>query len=121
MFPHGVNPKTGEIIEKRHELLGKNLRGKVFVFPYGIGSTTGGTWVLETIRCGNAPVAMINIETETIIATGVILAEMIYGKALPVIDRLDRNPVEVIETGDWVAVDGNTGTVVVTKRKRHRT
>jgi hypothetical protein len=46
---------------------------------------------------------------------------MIYGKALPVIDRLDRNPVEVIETGDWVAVDGNTGTAVVTKRKRHRT
>jgi len=29
------------------------------------------------------------------------------------VDRLDKNPLEVIKTGDWVKVDGDNGIVEV--------
>ena len=38
-FWGGVDPATGTIIDQRHELYGQNIKGKVFVFPEGRGST----------------------------------------------------------------------------------
>lgn len=55
MFAHGVDPKTGNVIDVRSDLFGKNIRNKVLVFPNGKGSTTGSAWLLETIRQGNGP------------------------------------------------------------------
>ncbi len=115
MFPHGINPETGEIIDKRHELFGLNMKGKIFVFPYGKGSTTGSTWILETIRCGSAPAAMVNLETEPVIATGVILGELLYGVRIPVMDHPDTDIFQKIETGDHVKIDAYKGTIEVYK------
>ncbi len=112
-FAHGVDPSTGVISDLKHELRGHKMRGRVFIFPYGKGSTTGSTWILETIRRGNCAAAIINIETEPIIATGVILGELFYGRVVPAVDRLDQNPVDVIRTGDWVQVDASRGLVEV--------
>ena len=69
------------------------------------------------MRCGNGPAAVINVETEPVIGAGFIMADLIYGKKVPVVDHLDRNPCEAISTGDHVSVDGDSGTVTVTKRK----
>ena len=120
-FAHGVNPKTGEMIDKRQtpELVGENVKGKVLVYPYGRGSTTAASWILETVRHGNSPAAIINLETEPIIVGGAIQAELFYGKTLPVMDRLDQNPLEVIESGDHVKVDANSGIVKVIKRREN--
>ena len=112
-FTHGVDPVTGEITDVRHDLRGENLRGKVLVFPYGKSSSSGGLYILEAARCGNAPAALINVETEPVIGAGFIMADLIYNKKIPVIDRLDQNPTEVIKTGDYVKVDGDKGTVEV--------
>lgn len=73
--------------------------------------------MLETVRCGNGPAAILNRETELIIAAGAILSEALYGKEMPVMDGLDRDPLSVIETGDWVRVDGINGIVEVTKKE----
>lgn len=113
MFAHGVDPKTGIITDRKHELHGRSIKGKVFVFPQGKGSTTGSTWVLETIRQGNAPAAVINLETEPIIATGFILGELFYGKSIPVMDRLEKNPLHSIKTGDHVKVNSRAGYVEI--------
>ena len=32
----------------------------------------------------------------------------------PTVTELDQDPLQVIETGDWVKVDGDTGTVEIT-------
>jgi len=116
MFSHGINPSTGVITDKRHELYGRSVKGRVFVFPYGKGSTSGSSWILETIRLGNFPIALVNIETEPIIAIGVILGEMMYKKITPTIDRLERNPLEFIRSGDRVVVDSIAGLVSVKQR-----
>jgi predicted aconitase with swiveling domain len=109
----GLNPKTGLIIDRRHELYGQQVRGKVLVFPYGKGSTTGAIVFLEAVKCGNAPAAIVNIETEPILASGALMAQIFYRKTIPIVDRLDRNPVEVIRTNDYVRVDGDRGLVEI--------
>lgn len=114
-FWGGVDPATGEIIDQRHELCGQNIKGKVFVFPEGRGSTVGAAIILELARCGNAPAAIINQRTEGILAAGGILAGKFYSTTLPIIDGLNVDPVAEIKTGDWVEVDATAGIVTVGK------
>lgn len=111
MFAHGVDPKTGNVIDVRSDLFGKNIRNKVLVFPNGKGSTTGSAWLLETIRQGNGPAAIVNQETEPIIASAIIMARILYGTAIPLVDRLEKDITD-IATGNRVArVDGEKGLV----------
>ena len=108
-----LNPQTGIIIDKRHELYGQQVKGKVLVFPHGKGSTTGAIALLEAVRCGNAPAAIINIRSEPILVCGALMAEIFYKKKIPIVDRLEKNPVKVIHTNDYVRVNGNKGLVEI--------
>ncbi|MEM2735566.1 MAG: DUF126 domain-containing protein [Candidatus Bathyarchaeia archaeon] len=116
-FWHGIDPRTGEIVDERNPLRGKNAAGKVLVFPYGRGSTGGSSVFLEAVRCKAAPCAIVNIESEPIVTIGALMAKEFYGRSIPIVDRLDRNPLEVIESGDMVVVDGDRGEVIVRKRR----
>lgn len=118
MFAHGIDVVTGTIIDERHELCGKSIAGKVFVFPHGKGSTTGSAWILENLRRRHGPIAIINLNAEPIIAAGAIMARIFFGIEVPIVDRLEKNPLEIIETGDHVDVNGNTGTVEIVKESR---
>ena len=106
MFAHGMDPRTGCITDRRHELHSQSIRGRVFLFPHGKGSTTGSAWLLETLRLGNGPAAILNREMEPIIATGLILGELLYGTTIPAMDRLIPDPFPLIRSGDLVEVDG---------------
>jgi predicted aconitase with swiveling domain len=106
-FYGGVDAKTGIFIEKGHELEGQCVKGKILVFPCGKGSTVGSYVIYGLARNNQAPLAIVNKETETIVATGVILA------GIPCVDRI---PVERISTGDHLIVDASTGTVSITKK-----
>ena len=116
-FSHGVIPTTGEISDQRHEWRGLNMKGKVLVFPFGKSSSSGGLWILETVRCGNGPAAIINIEVEPIIGIGCLLSGLIYNNAIILVDRMNKNPCEVIKTGDYVRVNGGNGIVEILKRR----
>jgi predicted aconitase with swiveling domain len=106
----GVNPMKGTIIETRHELRGVSFKDKVLVFPGAKGSS-GWSVVFHTTRlAGTAPKAMIFNEMTTKVALGAVVMRV------PSVTDLDRNPLEVIETGDWVVVDGDAGVVEVRKR-----
>lgn len=108
-FLGGVNPDTGVVVERGHDLEGVCIGGRVLVFPRGKGST-GGSWIILRLAENNvAPKAMINIETEPIVAVGAIISK------IPLIDKLDRNPIEAIKTGDFVKVDANVGSVEIIK------
>lgn len=102
-FYGGIDPKTGIVIEKGHELEGKCVTGKVLVFPRGKGSTVGSYVVYGLAANGTGPAAIVNAETETIVATGVILAD------IPCVDGID---ISRISTGDRILVDGTAGIVV---------
>ncbi|MEM2001185.1 MAG: DUF126 domain-containing protein, partial [Candidatus Methanomethylicaceae archaeon] len=86
-FFGGVDPTTGLIREKGHDLCGQDVTGKVLVFPKGKGSTVGSYVLYQLKKNGHAPAGIINVETEAIIATGCILAE------IPLVDKLEVDPI----------------------------
>ena len=101
-FYGGIDPKTGIVIEKGHELEGRCVKDKILVFPCGKGSTVGSYVIYGLKKNGVAPTAIVNKETETIVATGVILA------GIPCIDGID---IDKIKTGDKLKVDADEATV----------
>jgi len=101
-FYGGIDAKTGIVIEKGHPLEGQSVTGKVLVFPCGKGSTVGSYVIYGLHKNGVGPVALVNKETETIVATGAILA------GIPTVDGID---IEQISTGDKLVVDADAGTV----------
>ena len=110
-FLGGVNPDKGMVVERGHELEGMNITGKILIFPHGKGSTAGPYIIYAMAKRKTAPSGMINLEAEPIIAVGAAMGN------IPLVDRLDKNPLEVISSGDRVKIDGDQGTVEVTKKK----
>jgi len=104
-FLGGVDPETGKVIEKGHELEGKSIAGKVMVFPHGKGSTVGSYVILGLAKNGKAPAAIINIEAEPIIAVGAILAK------IPMVDRPYDDVLKFFEDDMKVEVDGTKGII----------
>lgn len=115
-FYGAVDPSTGIVADKRHELFGKSIAGKILVFPEGRGSTAGAIAILELARLGTVPAAMINRVTEPILATGAILAEKFYNRIIPVVDNLDSDPIRELSDGDRVTVDADKGEVIIHKK-----
>ena len=106
-----TDPKTGVIRERTHELFGKNLAGKVLVFPSGKASSVVQIDGLYKLAMnGLAPKALIVKDVETVLVVSAFLVKV------ALVDRLAKNPFEVIRTGDFVEVDADKGRVVVTKR-----
>ncbi len=101
-FYGGVDPQTGRVIEKGHELEGQSIAGRVLVFPTGKGSTVGSYTLYRLKKAGLAPAAIVNTEAETITAVGCIISD------IPCVDRI---PIEKIKTGVQAKVDGESGTV----------
>jgi uncharacterized protein len=98
-FYGGVDPNTGVVTEKGHQLNGQSVKDKILVFPQGKGSTVGSYTLYRMKKNGVAPAGMINKECETIIAVGAIISE------IPCIDKVD---VSKIKTGDEVTIEDNT-------------
>lgn len=102
-FLGSVDPKTGIVLEEKHTLVGKSIKDKVLIFPYGKGSTVGSYVMYQLKKSGAAPVAIINLETEPIVAVGAIISK------IPLVDMLEKNPYDYLKDGDLVIVNGNEG------------
>ena len=106
-FFGGVNPDTGVITEKGHELEGTTMKDRVLVFPNGKGSTVGSYTLYRMKRNGVAPRAIINVECEPIVAVGAIISE------IPTVDRLERDPLTLFQSGRRLKVDADRSVVEV--------
>ncbi len=106
-FLGSIDPQTGVVVEKGHELAGTSIKGKVLVFPSGKGSTVGSYVIYQLKKNGASPSAMINIKTEPIVAVGAIIS------GIPLVDRVEKDPVTTIKTGDKVLVDAIVGSVEI--------
>jgi len=104
-FLSGVDPETGMVVEAGHPLEGACIGGKVLAFPYGKGSTVGSYVMYALQRNGMAPVAIINLDAEPIIAVGAIIA------GIPMVDR-PQGSVMDLEEGTVVTVDGSSGVII---------
>ncbi len=73
-------------------------------------------WLLETIRRGNGPAAILNRESDANVSTGLILGELLYRRKIPAMDRFTPDAFTVIRTGDVVEVDAARSRVRVWPR-----
>jgi predicted aconitase/predicted aconitase with swiveling domain len=101
-FLGGVDPETGLIIEPRHPLQGQTIAGRILIFPTGKGSTVGSYTLYRMAQGGTAPAAIVNLESEAIVAVGAIISD------IPMVDQAD---IAQIRTGDWVRIEGDQLTV----------
>lgn len=107
----GMEPRSGIITERRHELLGQSFAGKVLVFPGAKGSSAWSHFFHLARLAGRAPVALLFNRMTTKVALGAVVLRV------PAMTELDRDPLEIIETGDHVVVDADAGVVEVVKRR----
>ena len=106
-FLGGVNPDNGEIIDSKHELLGKNIKNKVLVIPSGKGSTVGSYVLFQMAKNLTAPSAVVALEAEPIIATGAIMA------GIPMVDRPETDIFDLLHDGQIIEVNADEGYIKI--------
>jgi hypothetical protein len=100
-FLGGVDPKTGNVIDRGHQLYKQNISGRILVIPSGKGSTVGSYVIFQMAKNNTAPQAIIAMEAEPIIATGAIMA------SIPMVDHPEEDVLEILTDGDLVEVDAD--------------
>jgi predicted aconitase with swiveling domain len=106
----GIDPATGTIIERRHELSGVCFTGKILVFPGAKGSSGWSGFFQSTRLLGTAPLAMVFTTLSAKSALGAVVTRV------PTVTEFEDDPVEIIRTGDHVTVDGDRGIVTVKRQ-----
>jgi predicted aconitase with swiveling domain len=106
----GINPLLGTVTETRHELRGVSFKDKILVFPGAKGSSGWSQYFHLARLAGTAPKAILYNRTTTKVALGAVVMRV------PAITDFDRDPLDIIETGDWVKVDADRGVVEITKK-----
>ena len=102
-----VDAVAGTVIAVGHPLEGESLAGRVLVIRSTKGSS-GTPMILNLAKLeGNAPVAFVNVEVDSLAALGCIV------NGIPMVTDLERDPFEAIATGDHVTVDADAGLVRV--------
>jgi predicted aconitase with swiveling domain len=91
-----IDAETGVVVEKGHPLAGESVAGRVLIFPTGKGSTVGSYSLYRLAKANLAPAAIINAESEPIIAVGAIISD------IPMLDQVD---ITQIRTGDHVRIE----------------
>lgn len=108
-FLGGVDPETGIIIEKNHDLIGKSIKDTILCFPHGHGSTVGSYVLYSLAKKKTGPRAIVNETADPVVVVGAVIAE------IPMVNKIN---ITQIKTGDTVEVDGGRGTVKILKREK---
>jgi len=112
--PKNLMPFWRSLVQdNRHDLFNKNIKGSVFVYPATIGSTYTGMILLELMNQGAGPAAIIVQNVDPLMAAGPILADVWFGKGIPVIEYPSEDIFNTIRTGAMVEVNGDTGEIFV--------
>ena len=128
-FWGGVDAVSGTVIDRHHPLCGESVAGKVLALPgflnpnpspspspnpnqvlaipNGRGSCTGSQVVLELLLAGQAPAAILLRRPDQIIALGVIVAEELFGRSMPVVSLGEAGFARLVgRSGATASVDG---------------
>src|SRR3972149_661611 len=103
-FWGGSDYRTGEIIDRRHPLAGQNAAGRVLVLPYARGSSTTTAVLLEALKAGTAPAAILTAGADTFFALAAIVAEEMYQRSFPVVIVQETDAV-ALQTGMHLRID----------------
>ena len=104
-FWGGVDPYSGEVIDRHHPLSGEQLAGRLLAIPSGRGSCTGSSVMMELISNGHAPAALVLAEPDEILTLGVLVAQTIFQRSLPVL-CIGREAFAALRGKAFARVDG---------------
>ena len=103
-FWGGYDFRTGEIIDQHHPLEGVRAAGRILAVPFSKGSSTTTAVLLEAVRAGTAPAAIVTTGPDAFFALASIVADVMYGKPFPVI-ALDAADYASLRTGERLRID----------------
>ena len=106
-FLGGVDPQTGDITDRQHELYQQNISDQILVIPSGKGSTVGSYVIYQMAKNKTAPLAIVALEADPIIATGDIMA------SIPMVDQPEENVLKILKKGNRVEVDADAGIIKI--------
>ena len=104
-FWGGVDPFSGEVIDRHHPLSGECLAGRVLAIPSGRGSCTGSSVLMELISNGHAPAALVLAEADEILTLGVLVARTLFQRSLPVL-CIGREAFGQLRGNAFARIDG---------------
>ena len=110
-FWGGYDASSGEIVDRRHPLSGRIASGKVLAVPFTKGSSTTTAVLLEAVRTGHAPAAVVCRGRDAFLALASIVADEMYGAGLPVVATSPED-FEKLRTGQRITI-GEDGTLSV--------
>lgn len=111
-FWGGYDAATGEIVDRRHPLSGMIAAGKVLVVPSTIGSSTTSAILLEAVRAGTAPAAIVSRGRDAFLSLASIVADEMYQKPIPILAASGVD-FDRLRSGQTLAIDAD-GTVTIT-------
>lgn len=111
-FWGGFDWKTGEIIDRRHPLSGMHAQGKILAIPFTRGSSTTTAVLLEAIRAGTAPNAIITTATDFFFALASVVADELYTTPLPLV-AISESDFASLQTGQQIEIDNNGGITII--------
>lgn len=103
-FWGGYDQRSGEIIDRRHPLSGRNAAGTVLVLPASRGSSTTSAVLLEAVRAGTAPAAIITLGPDRFLALASIVALEMFQAPVPMI-AVEAGDFEVVRAAAYAAVE----------------
>ena len=102
-FFGGFDFDKGEVVDPKSDVYGVSLKGKIFAYPRGKGSSSTAGVILEALRQGTAPLAIINVESEKILAVGAIVAQVMFDWNIPIVSIADEDFQE-LSSGKYVRI-----------------
>ena len=103
-FWGGYDFHSGEIIDKHHPLVGVCAAGRILAVPFSKGSSTTTAVLLEAVRAGTAPAAILTTGPDAFFALASIVADVMYGKSFPVVS-LDPADFSSLRSGEQLRVE----------------
>lgn len=106
-FMGGVDPHTGDVIDKHHPWNGRNIAGKIVALPSGRGSCGASGVLFEMLWAGTAPAALIFSSHEPILTLGALISREMFGRSLPIL-RCRPEDFSRLRGARTALVDGGT-------------
>jgi predicted aconitase with swiveling domain len=113
-FWGGYDWQTGEIIDRRHSLSGQVAKGRILAVPFTRGSSTTTAVLLEAIRAGTAPAAIITTDTDFFFALASVVADELYETPIPLAALSEADFVQ-LQTGDEIRLTGE-GQIIIQRK-----
>jgi predicted aconitase with swiveling domain len=102
-FWGGYDYHTGEITDRRHPLSGSIASGCILAVPFTRGSSTTSAVLLEAVRAGSAPAAILTTGVDSFFALASIVANEMYARPIPIV-AVSPQDFATLRTGDHLEI-----------------